>query len=383
MLLRDLTDAGRWIKRIIFRLDRLEAGAHLENSSVTDGQMRFIGGLLRVDSGGRVEIVGTLRIDGVTSVTGEFTLEGPWSMTGDGTITGDVTVTGKWVQTGEWELNGNGKIQGNVEQTGDMTVKPPGKMVVEGAHPIRLRQVGGLARLDLGTTASIWSGGDGATINCPGGGFINVYSDGVDVAAGVGGTAAISGGATVISPSTVRMTSLPLAPSTDGLHWIAIDPADGRLYRVSPSVGGPMGSGEFAWPFDPRPQSEGGTVSNEAGPDDAYDDGYHKGIDFAVPGGTSILAPAGGTVIAIGYESQRGYYVIVDHGTIGGYVITTRYYHLQSASPLSEGDPVVKGSTELGLVGTTGMSTGNHLHWETRRDGAWMNPRTFMAIYGE
>jgi hypothetical protein len=94
-VLRNLADVWGWIERLIRRIDRLESGANLENSSITNGRMRFIGGLLRIDSGGRVEIVGTLEIDGTTTVTGTFTVEGPWSLDGNGSITGNVTVTGK------------------------------------------------------------------------------------------------------------------------------------------------------------------------------------------------------------------------------------------------------------------------------------------------
>lgn len=136
---RDLNDAWGWIERLVRRVDRLYSGAMLENSSITNGRMRFIGGVLRVDSGGTVSIEGTLEVDGATTITGAFTLTATsvWTIEGDGTITGDVTVTGKWVQNGEWELNGNGKIKGNVEQTGTFHVKGPGKILVgEGASQI-------------------------------------------------------------------------------------------------------------------------------------------------------------------------------------------------------------------------------------------------------
>lgn len=124
----DLNDAWSWLDRLTRRVDRLFSGAMLENASITNGRLRLIGGLLRVDSGGRVQIVGTLEIDGSTTVTGVFDVEGPWDLAGDGSITGNVsiagnvTATGEWTQIGEWHLNGNGSITGDVDITGILTL---------------------------------------------------------------------------------------------------------------------------------------------------------------------------------------------------------------------------------------------------------------------
>lgn len=119
---RDLNDIWGWIKRLVRRIERLESGAFLESSSITKGRMRFIGGTLRIDSGGRAEIVGTLQVDGSTIVTGTFRLEGNWTFTGDGTITGKLT------QNGPWEFNGAGQIKGNVDMTGNLNVTGGGKI---------------------------------------------------------------------------------------------------------------------------------------------------------------------------------------------------------------------------------------------------------------
>ena len=118
------------INRLVRRIERLEAGANLESSSITNGRMRFIGGLLRVDSGGRVEIVGSLQIDGTTVVNGRFKIEGPWSLNGDGEIAGNVNITGKLTQNGPWEFIGAGKITGNVDVTGTIRVLAGGKIQV-------------------------------------------------------------------------------------------------------------------------------------------------------------------------------------------------------------------------------------------------------------
>lgn len=135
-MFRNLGEVGEWISRLVRRIERLESGAMLENSSITGGRMRFIGGTLRVDSGGRVEIVGSLQIDGTTTINGStivngtFKIEGPWSLNGNGEIAGNVAVTGKLTQNGPWEFIGAGKITGNVDVTGTIRVLAGGKIQV-------------------------------------------------------------------------------------------------------------------------------------------------------------------------------------------------------------------------------------------------------------
>ena len=105
---------------------------------------------------------------------------------------------------------------------------------------------------------------------------------------------------------------------------------------------------------------------------------YHTGVDFPAPANTPIRASASGTVIYVrtgaGYGRAWGYgnYVIVDHG--GGF--STRYAHC-TATPVSVGDTVTKGQT-IAYVGTTGWSTGYHLHFEIRRNGAHTNPLNYL-----
>lgn len=85
---------------------------------------------------------------------------------------------------------------------------------------------------------------------------------------------------------------------------------------------------------------------------------YHQGCDLGYPGGTPVVASDGGTVTQRGYNSVRGNYVVVYHGD--GWM--TVYQHLSIIS-VKTGQKVSKGQT-LGGVGTTGSSTGNHLHFE-------------------
>jgi hypothetical protein len=84
----NLNDVTSWIKEIFYRLRKLESGAFLENSSITQGRMRFIGGLLLIDSGGTLQVVG--HINGA----GDFIWTGPWALKGEGEITGNFSLTG-------------------------------------------------------------------------------------------------------------------------------------------------------------------------------------------------------------------------------------------------------------------------------------------------
>jgi len=98
----------------------------------------------------------------------------------------------------------------------------------------------------------------------------------------------------------------------------------------------------------------------------------HTGIDIAAAGGTNILAAKSGVVITSTYNSSYGNYVVVDHGNGQ----TTLYAHMRKRL-VSEGQTVKQGST-LGLVGTTGSSTGNHLHFEIRVNGARKDPLNYF-----
>ena len=90
--------------------------------------------------------------------------------------------------------------------------------------------------------------------------------------------------------------------------------------------------------------------------DTVYHSDPHKGMDIAAPGGTNIIALGGGKVVESQYNSQRGWYIRIDHGNY-----CTLYQHMQAASPFKAGQVVKKGNV-VGKVGSTGHSTGNHLH---------------------
>ena len=99
----------------------------------------------------------------------------------------------------------------------------------------------------------------------------------------------------------------------------------------------------------------------------------HPGIDLAGSYGTPIYATADGTVLRAGWNSGGyGNLVEIDHGR----GITTRYGHM-SAILVHQGDHVTRGE-QIGRMGSTGRSTGNHLHYEVRIDGKAVNPIPFM-----
>lgn len=98
----------------------------------------------------------------------------------------------------------------------------------------------------------------------------------------------------------------------------------------------------------------------------------HSGIDYAAPYGTAILAAESGVVLTSGWVNGYGYCVTINHG--GGYV--TLYGHCSSLL-VSAGQSVKKGQT-IAKVGSTGNSTGNHLHFEVKVNGAAKNPVGYL-----
>ena len=108
---------------------------------------------------------------------------------------------------------------------------------------------------------------------------------------------------------------------------------------------------------------------------------FHRGVDIAVPTGTTVYAAHDGTVTAAAYDSHYGNYVAIE---IDGY--TTKYAHMDSIS-VSAGQTVEKG-TVIGTTGNTGSSTGSHLHIECLYDGEYYNPLFYFdvgegTLYGE
>jgi len=94
----------------------------------------------------------------------------------------------------------------------------------------------------------------------------------------------------------------------------------------------------------------------------------HQGIDLAAPEGTEVYAVAEGTVTAIGDDPVYGIYIVISHRDR----LTSLYGHLQRVETVLHTN--VKSGTLIGRVGTTGQSTGPHLHFELRQDGRALDP---------
>ncbi|MDG2264652.1 MAG: peptidoglycan DD-metalloendopeptidase family protein [Candidatus Marinamargulisbacteria bacterium] len=99
---------------------------------------------------------------------------------------------------------------------------------------------------------------------------------------------------------------------------------------------------------------------------------FHSGIDFAAPSGQKIIAADRGTVVFSGWWGGYGKATILDHG----HNITSVYAH-QSRIVAKKGQQVEKGQL-IGYVGSTGYSTGPHLHFEVRKNGTPINPSTYF-----
>jgi murein DD-endopeptidase MepM/ murein hydrolase activator NlpD len=136
------------------------------------------------------------------------------------------------------------------------------------------------------------------------------------------------------------------------------DKIKSRLLPTMQPVNVRYNSSSFGWRIDPF---TGGNA-------------FHEGLDFPAPTGTPIYAAAAGVVIAAEFHPQYGNMLDIDHGSD----IMTRYAH---ASKLyaKVGDIVRRGQ-HIADIGTTGRSTGPHLHFEVRIKGAAQDPRKFLAL---
>ena len=130
---------------------------------------------------------------------------------------------------------------------------------------------------------------------------------------------------------------------------------------VAPAVPGVVGEGNFMWPTT-------GHISQKF-----Y--WYHRAVDIANPGNPQIVAAQGGTVVTAGWNGGGyGNYVIVDHGN--GY--KTLYAHMLNNSMVVKAGQVVKQGQKLGLMGSTGRSTGTHLHFEIKSPSGNLDPLSLL-----
>ncbi len=104
--------------------------------------------------------------------------------------------------------------------------------------------------------------------------------------------------------------------------------------------------------------------------------GYmHTGVDIAWGMGTPVVATADGQIVETRYTDDLGNYVTIQHK----YGFYTRYAHLSAFAGRHKGDQVSRGDV-IGYVGSTGMSTGPHLHYEVRLGASYLDPMTFLSM---
>ena len=115
-----------------------------------------------------------------------------------------------------------------------------------------------------------------------------------------------------------------------------------------------------------------GTISSRFGARSSIRSGAHTGLDIATSRGTPIKAAASGTVVYAGYKGSLGNLVVISHGN----GVQTYYGHCQTIK-VSVGDQVSQGAV-IATVGSTGNSTGSHLHLEIRVNGVARNPQNYL-----
>ena len=102
----------------------------------------------------------------------------------------------------------------------------------------------------------------------------------------------------------------------------------------------------------------------------------HRGQDIA--GSGAISAAQSGTVVTATYHASFGYYVVINHGTINGVTVETLYAHMQPGLLVAPGQTVSQGQ-QIGIMGTTGDSTGVHLHFEVHENGGLVDPLNYIG----
>lgn len=132
-----------------------------------------------------------------------------------------------------------------------------------------------------------------------------------------------------------------------------------------------VGDISFTWPC-PSSSRITSTFGDRSSPTEGASTN-HKGIDIGAASGSAVVAAAGGTVVIATYSASAGNYIMISHG--GG--VYTVYMHMSSMR-VSTGESVTRGST-IGAVGSTGYSTGPHLHFGIRINGSYVNPSSYVA----
>ncbi len=141
--------------------------------------------------------------------------------------------------------------------------------------------------------------------------------------------------------------------------------------QIAAQSTGDYTGGQFTWPT-PGYTRVTSPFGYRTHPVTGVKNKFHTGTDVGAPSGVAIVALSGGTVVRSTYSSGYGNNIMIDHG--GGY--TSLYGHMTSRA-VEVGDVVEKGE-KIGTVGSTGMSTGPHLHFEIHKNGEYTDPMSYF-----
>ena len=130
-----------------------------------------------------------------------------------------------------------------------------------------------------------------------------------------------------------------------------------------------VADGKLCWPLPGHTY-----ISCHFGEVDAFGNAGHRGTDIPAPEGTPILAAHSGTVLVSGWNDSYGNQVLLDNGA----GLSTRYAHM-TATAVTAGEAVTAGQV-IGYVGSTGDSTGFHLHFEVMQNGVRVNPMDMVSV---
>lgn len=316
MSVDDQSDVWRELREMKRKIARLESGSMLENSSITRGRMRFIGGTLRVDSGGTVEIVGTLDVEGDTTLDGTLNLDGT------------------------------------------MTVRN-GQIVIDGANPI--------------TLASDGSGG--AAVMFDGGGSLASAGTSIVLRAGDGSLIGLGGASVLLQADEIDVGQLPPLPNNTPSKYVVVGD-DGILYSASNNGGGDPGNpgtpgdnpGGYIYPVNPEAWTLGDDFAAHVARGSA-----EPGIDWWTSIGTPLWAPGDGTIVDVqtSYAGPTGAYVtlVTDAGD------WFRFLHNQSIAvavndTVSQGD-VIAYTGGSGFGSPSGYGPHTHVSFKVGYTGTW------------
>lgn len=170
---------------------------------------------------------------------------------------------------------------------------------------------------------------------------------------------------------SISQFSLPLLPSLKSVGQKILDSAPVKAiastFKATVGKWAKPVKGVVTSVFGRRSRPTKGASSN------------HKGMDIGAKSMTPVYAPADGKITTSGRVGGYGNAIYMDNGNINGVNVTSRYGHL-SKSVVRAGQTVKKGQL-IGYVGSTGVSTGPHLHFEVRENGTAVNPTKYIGNY--